>query len=137
MVIDSWEQRFRERLSKLAPGILDDPVGAFAKLAPEQQDALLRSLLAYSCYAQSMRPLTRGPEVIRSLPRQWVLDNIERVFLLGDEDRDSIYDDYAYTRKLELYKSLGDDALLSRAIAEGLKSENGDIREIALDWETP
>ena len=130
-MIDSWEQGFRERLNKIAPGILDDPVVAFAKLAPEQQDTLLRSLLGYSCYAQSMRPLTRGPEVIRSLPREWVLQNIERVSALLEEN------DYVYTRKLELYKSLGDDALLGRAVAEGLKSENADIREIALDWETP
>lgn len=135
-MIDSWEQGFRERLNKIAPGILDDPVVAFAKLAPEQQDALLRSLLGYSCYAQSMRPLTRGPEVIRSLSREWVVSNIERVFASGDEDGDK-EDDYVYTRKLELYKSLGDDALLGRAVAEGLKSENADIREIALDWETP
>ena len=78
-----------------------------------------------------MRPLTRGPEVIRSLPREWVLQNIERVSALLEEN------DYVYTRKLELYKSLGDDALLGRAVAEGLKSENADIREIALDWETP
>lgn len=127
---DNWERGFQERLAKLAPGILDDPVAAFAKLDPEQQDALLRSLLTYSCWAQGYNPLTRGPEVIGLLPREWVIKNVERVLEGMGWDTDV----YVARLVLSLFDGLDRKGLCKRAVERCKKSSDADVRELGVAW---
>jgi hypothetical protein len=66
-------------------------------------------------------------EAILSLPKDWVLENIEVVVnpLLCDED--------SYRRILELYSEL-DDSLAEKLAEKALKQEDRDVKEAGLDF---
>jgi hypothetical protein len=89
----------------------------------------LRAALQRACQAQNDSVIMRGRREILAMPREEVLEHIERVSAaalpLGSE--------WEFRRLLELYEQL-DRSLLQRLVESGRQSENPEIREAAADF---
>lgn len=94
---------------------------------PERQD-LFNDLLALASVSHSDIELCR--EVILSLPKNWLLKNIEN----GAQELLADGTDEEYRRLLELYINI-DDHLTERLIKRALKHEDEDIREAGEDFQ--
>lgn len=89
----------------------------------------LRGSLQLACTCQGLSRINQGRAAILALPRQWVLQEIERV---AKESLD-LNDEWEYRRLLELAESL-DPALVQRLVAFGLASANIEVQEAADDF---
>ncbi len=93
----------------------------------EERQQLLDDLLSLASVSHSDLALTR--DVLFSLPREWLLTNIEaraEPLLRNGTDEE-------YRRLLELYAEL--DLNLARTLAwRALKQDNADIREVGEDF---
>jgi|GEM_PF-6841426 len=87
----------------------------------------LREALGRACHAQNASVIERGRREILALPRDFVLENIERI---AGESLPLDDDDWEYLRLLEVYGQL-DRELLARLIDRGLASSNAAIQEEA------
>ncbi|VXD12078.1 conserved hypothetical protein [Planktothrix serta PCC 8927] len=94
---------------------------------PERQ-RLFNDLVALASVSHSDIELCR--EVILSLPKTWLLDNIEN----SAEDLLADGTDEEYRRLLELYINI-DDHLTERLVKRALKHEDADIREAGEDFQ--
>jgi hypothetical protein len=86
----------------------------------------LRDSLESACQAQNVSVIVRGRNEILAMPRDAVLQTIERVAA----ECLTLDDEWEYRRLLELYELL-DRGLLQRLIDVGLKSNNWEVREAA------
>ncbi len=77
-----------------------------------------------------MHRIIEGRSRVLSLPRQWVLERVERV---AHEALD-LSDYWEYGRFLEVLELLGAHESLRRHIATGLESPDEDVRDIAELW---
>lgn len=92
-------------------------------------DALLEYLLGLACQAQNIANIELGRAVIRRLPRDWVLRNIERCSTSGLE----LDDEWEFRRLLEVCQGLDGD-LVRRVAVRGLASADAYVREVAQEW---
>jgi hypothetical protein len=125
---DSYHRHFKAFLDAISPELAAD-LSAVTALPAAQADRVVAEILSCACQATHASLIELGREAAASLPRQWLMEQIERV-----ADRTLNYDDeWEYRRLLELYKHL-DDALLSRLVHRGINSKNSEIAEAAGDF---
>lgn len=89
----------------------------------------LRAALGRACQAQNAAVITQGRSEILALPRDAVLQSIER---LAAESL-PLDDEWEFRRLLEVYEQL-DAELLRRLVETGLASSNPEIKEAAEDF---
>jgi hypothetical protein len=93
----------------------------------------LRSAVQLACQPTYVPRIVAGRQSVLAMPRDWVLENIERV---AEEVLD-LSDEWEYRRLLEL-ADLIDAGLVHRLAALGLRSDDSDVREAAEDfWVDP
>lgn len=125
---NNYHRHFKAFLDAISPEVAAD-LSAVTALPAPQADRVVSEILSCACQATHASLIELGREAAASLPRQWLLEQIERV-----ADRTLNYDDdWEYRRLLELYKRL-DDALLSRLVLRGVNSQNSEIAEAAGDF---
>jgi hypothetical protein len=100
-----------------------------SQLEPESGDAVLSYLLELACQSQHTGNIERGRKALLRLPRDWVLQHIERVA----EPLLQLNDEWEYRRLLEVYEHL-DKELVQKLVYRGLTSQNPEIRETAADY---
>ena len=92
----------------------------------------LREAVALACQPQNAGRIVQGRDRVAAMPREWVLANIDAiargVLDLGDY--------WEYGRYLELLDHLGARDKVSAIVAEGLKSADVDVRDMAELWAT-
>ena len=89
----------------------------------------LREALGRACQAQNTAVITQGRREILALPRDAVLQSIERVAA----DSLPLDDEWEFRRLLEVYEQL-DRGLLRRLVEVGLASSNAAINDAAEDF---
>lgn len=89
----------------------------------------LRETLGRACQAQNTAVITQGRREILALPRDAVLQSIERVAA----DSLPLDDEWEFRRLLEIYEQL-DRGLLHRLVETGLVSSNSEIKEASEDY---
>jgi len=89
----------------------------------------LREALGRACQAQNTAVITQGRREILALPRDAVLQSIERIAA----DSLPLDDEWEFRRLLEVYEQL-DRGLLRRLVETGLMSSNAEIKEAAEDF---
>lgn len=89
----------------------------------------LREALGRACRAQNTAVITQGRCEILALPRDVVLQRIERIA----GDCLPLDDEWEFRRLLEVYEQL-DRGLLRRLVETGLVSGNQEIKEAAKDF---
>ena len=90
----------------------------------------LRQAVALACRPQNAGRIVQGRDRVAAMPREWVLANVEAaarsVVDFGDY--------WEYARYLELLDHLGAVDEVSTMVAEGLKSADWDVRDVAEMW---
>lgn len=89
----------------------------------------LRVAVRLACRPQNAWRIESGRRHVLAMPRDWVLQHIERT---AAESLDS-NDYWEYRRLLELAELL-DISLVQRLVAVGLASTDSDVREAATDF---
>ena len=89
----------------------------------------LRAALGLACQAQNTAIIIHGRHKILALPRDAVLQSIERIAA----DSLPLNDEWEFRRLLEVYEQL-DPELLQRLVETGLASSNAEIKEAADDF---
>ena len=92
----------------------------------------LREAVALACQPQNAWRIEQGRERVAAMPREWVLANVEAVA----RSVLSFGDYWEYGRYLELLDRLGAHDKVSAMVAEGLKSPDVDVRDMAELWAT-
>jgi hypothetical protein len=91
---------------------------------------VLREAVALACQSQNAGHIMQGRRRVAELPRDWVLANVEvvarSILDLGDY--------WEYGRFLELLDHVGAHDKVAALIAEGLKSSDDDVRDMAELW---
>ncbi len=88
----------------------------------------LKDAVELACDASNAPNIVKGREIIFSMPREWVLENIEDVAT----ESLNLTDEWHYIRLLEVYRGLNHN-LYEKLIEYGLKSSNEEIVEAATD----
>jgi hypothetical protein len=86
----------------------------------------LTDAVGLACDASYVPNINKGREIIYSMPREWVIQNIEDVATTVL----NLTDEWHYTRLLEVYKNLNHN-LYEKLITFGFKSANEEIVEAA------
>jgi hypothetical protein len=89
----------------------------------------LRAALERACQAQNVANIIQGRRETLALPRETVLQNIERLAAVSLP----LNDEWVFRRLLEIYELL-DRGLLGRLVQTGLASGNAEIKEAAKDF---
>lgn len=100
-------------------------------LPEDKSDEILAGLIEMACKCQHIANITLGREQILSLPRQWAIDNINSAV----DTMLDLNDEWEFQRLLEVYQKL-DKGLLDGLISRGLKSENAEINQAALELQS-
>lgn len=125
----SYDMRFKEDLEAILAG-LSTNLHLAATMDEARASRLLNIVLERACQCQNARNITLGREAFMELPRQWVLDRIEKAaFQLLNWDND----DWEYRRLVEVAEEL-DSALVARLVQRGLESQNPEVVEAARDY---
>lgn len=132
-MIHPYVVTYRDSLNKLHPNLAEN-LHVLPSLEQPISSMAVQFLLALACQASSAANITLGRGGLKSIPRSWLLANIEReAQLLLDMD-----DEWEYRRLAEVYFELDID--LARKLAQlGLNSKNDEVVEAAadlLDWIT-
>ena len=90
----------------------------------------LRAAIQLACQPQNTGLIVAGRERVLAMPREWVLQHLERIAL---ESLD-LSDYWEYRRLLEMAQLL-DVALLPRFVSFGLDSSDPDVCEAAEDFQ--
>lgn len=134
----SFSQSFTHQLEKLAPGFVTSR-GLLLPAKEMDRSNILRFLLKSACQAQGSEAIKLGRSYLLSLPKSWLIQNIERE---ASECLD-LDDDYEFERLIDLYELLSEDLadysprhstisqMLSSLATRGSQSENPDVRELA------
>lgn len=119
---------YKRRMNAFQEGLWEH-LEVVPRLAPETRDAVMGYLLELACQCQNIANITLGRMALLALPREWVVQNIERYAqpLLELED------EWEYRRLLEVYQRL-DDTLVHRLALRGLTSPESEIQETAHEW---
>ncbi len=89
----------------------------------------LKDAVGLACVATYVPNIEKGRQIIFSMPREWVLKNIE----IAASETLNLSDEWHFRRLLEVYEKLDQD-LLKKLIEHGLKSSNIAIVEAANDF---
>lgn len=126
-LIDPYEESYRRQMDTFQEGLWAH-IDAVPSLEPATRGTAVRYLLELACQSQNVQNIMLGRKAILSLPRDWLLLNIERYA----EPLLQLEDEWEYRRLAEIYEQLGRD--LARHLAlRGLASQDGGIREAAQD----
>ncbi|MGO9468945.1 MAG: hypothetical protein ACLQIB_24090 [Isosphaeraceae bacterium] len=98
-------------------------------LGDEMKMKVFRSLVELSSVGHSDVALCRS--IIKSMPRRWVLNNIESIVRVVLQESDG---EEEYRRFAELYVEL-DGALLERHVQRALAHPSEEVREVGSDFE--
>jgi len=125
---DVYGKSYKEQMNAFQEGLGENLEGV-PTLEPQIRSAVMHYLLELACQAQNTRNILLGRQALQSVPREWLLNNIERCaqFLLELED------EWEYRRLLEVYEQL-DAHLTHRLASRGLSSPKSDIQETAHEW---
>lgn len=123
----SYVFSYREGLNKLHPDLADN-LHSLPTLEQSVASLAVKFLLSLACQASNSANIQLGRNGLASIPRNWLLSNIEReAQLLLDMD-----DEWEYRRLAEVYFEL--DVNLSKKLARlGQESKNEEVVEAATD----
>ncbi len=89
----------------------------------------LKEAVGLACDASYTPNILKGRDIILSMPKKWVLENIENVAA----ETLNLSDEWHFRRLLEVYETLDQD-LVTKLVEFGLKSTNEEIVEAATDF---
>ena len=124
-----YDRSFEKHVESVLSGLSSD-LHRVRELMDDDAHRLVSYFLELACQAQNARNIKLGREAALELPRQWLLDRIERI---ADQTLDLDNDDWEYRRLLELADLL-DVSFLSRLVRRGFLSPNPEIVEAANDF---
>lgn len=129
----SYVSAYRDGLNKLYPHLADN-LHMLPSLEQPTGSLAIQFLLSLACQASNSANITLGRSGLKSIPRSWLLSNIEReAQLLLNMD-----DEWEFRRLAEVYFELDID--LAKELARlGVESKNEEVVEAAedlLDWIT-
>ena len=126
----SYISAYREGLNRLYPDLADN-LHILPTLEQSVASLAVQFLLALACQASNSANIQLGLNGLASIPRNWLLSNIEREaqFLLDMDD------EWEYRRLAEFYFEL--DVNLSKKLAQlGRESKNEEVVDAATDlWD--
>lgn len=125
---DPYMLQMNEALNKFHYDLLNH-LELTPTLDPYIGDSVLKYLLDLACQSQNERNITLGRKALQEIPRNWVLNNIER----NAEHLLQLNNEWEFRRLLELY-SLLDKTILSKLINRGINNPNAVIREVCADF---
>jgi hypothetical protein len=124
----SYGEWYKQKMNAFEEGLWHH-LEAVPLLEPEIRDGVICYLLELACQAQHIANISLGRMALRALPRDWLLQNIERYA----EPLLELEDEWEYRRLLEVYEHLDDD-LVHRLAVRGLTSPQSGIREVGQEW---
>ncbi|TLD69825.1 hypothetical protein FEM03_16005 [Phragmitibacter flavus] len=127
----SYDGFFEQSLAEINPALADN-LAVIAELLPLEADLALGVILGFACDSTHDRLLVLVRNVIKAIPKDWLINRIEAVA----ENTVNFEDEWEYRRLLYFY-DLIDPALVERLALRGLKSSNFEVIEIANDHLAP
>ena len=118
---------YRDHLNKLYPDLADN-LHMLPSLDQSIVSLAVQLLLSYACQSSNTGNITLGRNGLKSIPRSWLLSNIEKeAQLILDMD-----DEWEYRRLAEVYFEL--DVDLAKKLAQlGQESKNEEVVDAATD----
>lgn len=110
---DHWLESLREELNEYGENLWDN-LHQVPQLNTHASSAIISRFLVMACQCQHARNIVLGRMGIGSLPRDWLLQRIEKI---ADETL-NLTEPWEYLRLLEVYNEL-DDALHSQGSSSG------------------
>lgn len=124
-----YDVRFKEAVDAILPDLSRD-LSRATTLDEASADRLLSLILGLACQAQNVRNITLGREACLELPRQWLLNRIEKAAF---QFLDWKTDDWEFRRLMEV-AALLDHGLVSRLAQNGLSSSNTEVVKAAREY---
>lgn len=126
--ISPHAKRLKEKLNSIYPNTYERICGisAFPLSAGR---SILVTLLGLACQSQHIGMIILARQTIAKIPSEWLIRQLPETI----SDSLSLEDEWEYRRLLELLREVSPQ-LLKRYIEQGLKSNDGDIREAAEDF---
>ena len=130
-MIHHYDSVYRDNLDKFHHDLAEN-LHILPTLEESVSSNALRFLLEWACQSQNSRNIQLGRDGLKSIPRDWLLSNIEK----ETKACLNLEDEWEFRRLTEIYFDL--DIGLAKKLAQvGLQSENEEVVEAAkdlLDW---